>query len=252
MLRPSLIACDLAWERHKPLLHVSGAACCGSAVPGPYQWGPSGRLTAAGTRARQMASASSCAPLRATPQTALGLRPSALGATACLLTRRTRVRVPGSHPSINAEASPASAMRASQACARAQDYYREIANAVLNEQLLAEMVLTHAGAVASTLQMPLALTGSAAGVASGAGMQGMLLGHAGGLAGGALAGGPLAGTLLPFMQNPGLQHAGNLARPMYPGAHLGPQFAPQARPRSCVPEQLGAAGAYVQHAGDGG
>lgn len=90
----------------------------------------------------------------------------------------------------------------------------------MSENLLTEMALTHAGAVASTLQMPLALTGSAAGVAAGAGMQGMLLGHAGSPAGGALAGGPLAGALLPYMQNPGLQHAGNLGRPMYPGAHL--------------------------------
>ena len=114
---------------------------------------------------------------------------------------------------------------------RAQEYYSAIATAVMSENLLTEMALTHAGAVASTLQMPLALTGSAAGVAAGAGMPGMLLGHAGGPAGGALAGSPLAGALLPYMQNHGLQHAGSLGRPMYPGAHLGPQFAPQARPR---------------------
>ena len=106
---------------------------------------------------------------------------------------------------------------------------------MVSENLLTEMALTATGAVAgaSTLQMPLALTGSAAGVAAGTGMQGMLMEHAGGPAGGALAGGPLAGALLPYMQSPGLQHAGNLGRPMYPNAHLGPQFAPQARPRFC-------------------
>ena len=116
--------------------------------------------------------------------------------------------------------------------ARAQEYYSAVANAVVSENLLTELALTHAGAaaVASTLQMPLALTGSAAGVAAGSGMQGMLMGHAGGPAGGALAGGPLAGALLPYMQNPGLQHAGNLGRPMYPSAHLAPQSAQQARP----------------------
>ena len=120
--------------------------------------------------------------------------------------------------------------------------------AVLNEGLLAEAAMTHAGAVAPALQMPLALTGSAAGPGAGAGMQGMLLGHAGGP-----AGGPLAGALLPYMQNPGLQHAGNLARPMYPGAHLGgPQYAPQARLRCCLPEQSGAAAPHAAACGGSG